>query len=94
MRYDDPNVPLSVVFGLIGAILVFVVIVVLQALFFHMQEAEFERKVYSQPNQELARLRAGQMEILSSYRWIDERSGVVGIPVERAMEKVAAEAGR
>ena len=89
MRYDDPNVPLSAVLGIIGAILLFVIIVLLQALFYTMEAAELERKVVSQPDQELARLRASQQERLGSYGWIDRSSGVVHIPIERAMELTA-----
>jgi hypothetical protein len=92
MRYDDPNVPLSAVIGLIAVILVFVIIVALQAVFYNMQAAELERKVGSPRDQELAQLEASQREILTTYRWIDQKGGVVGIPIERAMELVAAEA--
>ena len=90
-RYDDPDVPLSAVIGLIGAMLLVVIIVVLQAVFFDMEAAELERKVYSQRDEALARLEAEQRETLASYRWIDQEGGVVGIPIERAMELVAAE---
>jgi len=34
VRYDDPNVAASAVVGIISAILLFVIIVMLQALFF------------------------------------------------------------
>ena len=91
MRYDDPDVPLSAVIGLIGAILVFVIIVALQAVFYNMEAAEYERKVTSQRDEELARLEAEQRESLATYRWIDQGGGVVGIPIERAMELVATE---
>jgi hypothetical protein len=91
-RYDDPDVPLSAVIGLIGVILLFVIIVALQAVFYNMESTELERKVGSQRDEELARLEASQRETLATYRWIDQGGGVVGIPIERAMELVAAEA--
>jgi hypothetical protein len=90
-RYDDPNVPMSAVVGILSAILLFVIIVALQALFYTMQEDEFERKVYSQPYEELQRLDAQQLEQLSSYGWVSEADGVVRIPVERAMELIVEE---
>lgn len=86
MRYDDPNVPRSAVAGLIGAVLLFVIIVFLQALFFRMDRAEVVRKVDSQQNDALARLRADQQELLNSYHMVDPKAGVVQIPIERAME--------
>ena len=92
MRYDDPNVSASAVIGIIGAILLFVVIVALQALFYSAEEAERARKVHGRAGEEAERLTAEQQEILNSYRWIDQQAGVVGIPIERAMELVAGEA--
>ncbi len=92
MRYDDPNVAASAVVGIISAILLFVIIVVLQAYFFDAEQAELEKKVWSQPNQALQQLDAGQLELLTSYGWVSEADGVVRIPIERAMELVAAEA--
>lgn len=91
MRYDDPNVSLGAVIGIIGTILIFVAIVVLQALFFHMQEGEMERKVYRQTNEEIRSLRADQLERLNSYGWVDQAGGIAHIPIDRAMELVASE---
>ncbi len=91
MRYDDPNVTVGVVVGIVGVILTFVSIVLLQALFFHMQEGEMERKVYRQTNEELRSLDAKQMETLNSYGWIDQAGGVVHIPIANAMKLVASE---
>ena len=90
MRYDDPNVPASAVIGIIGAILLFVIIVGLQALFYRMQEQELAAKVYSQPYEELRQLDASQLEQLNSYGWVDQQAGSVHIPIERAMELEAS----
>jgi hypothetical protein len=91
MRYDDPNVPLSAVVGIVGAILLFVIVVVLQAMFYHMDDAERFRKIASAKYDDLERLDAEQLEVLNSYRWVNQNEGVVRIPIERAMEIVAAE---
>ncbi len=92
MRYDDPNVAASAVVGIISAILLFVIIVVLQAFFYRAEQSELQRKVYSQPVEALQQLEAGQLELLTSYSRAAEGEGVVRIPIERAMELVAAEA--
>ena len=92
MRYDDPNVAASAVVGIISAILLFVIIVVLQAFFYRAEQGELEKKVYSQPNQALQQLDADQLELLNSYGWLSEGDGVVHIPIERAMDLIAAEA--
>jgi len=91
MRYDDPNVAASAVVGIISAILLFVIIVVLQAFFYQAEQSEIERKVYSQPYQALQQLDANQLEILNSYGWVSEGDGVVHVPIERAIDLVAAE---
>jgi len=91
MRYDDPNVPLSAVVGIVGAILLFVIVVVLQAMFYHMEDAEHFRKVASSKYEALERLDAEQLEVLNSYRWVNQNDGIVRIPIDRAMEIVAAE---
>jgi len=94
MRYDDPNVPRSAVAGLVGAVLLFVIIVFLQALFFRMERAEVARKVDSERSEALAQLRAEQQEVLHSYKLVDPKAGVVHIPIERAMELEVAESQR
>jgi hypothetical protein len=91
VRYDDPNVAASAVVGIISAILLFVIIVVLQAYFYSAEQSELERKVYTQPYQALQQLDANQLELLNSYGWVSEAEGTVHIPIERAMELVAAE---
>lgn len=91
MRYDDPNVAASAIVGIISAILLFVFIVVLQAVFYRSQRAELEKKVYSQPYQALQQLDATQLELLNSYGWISQPDGVVHVPIEQAMKLVAAE---
>jgi len=92
VRYDDPNVAASAVVGIISAILLFVIIVVLQAFFYRAEQSELQRKVHSQPVEALQQLEAGQLELLTSYSRSAEAEGVVRIPIERAMELVAAEA--
>jgi hypothetical protein len=91
MRYDDPNVAASAVVGIISAILLFVIIVVLQAFFYRAEQGELERKVYSQPYQALQQLDANQLELLNSYGWISESEGTVRVPIDRAMDLIAAE---
>jgi hypothetical protein len=91
MRYDDPNVAASAVVGIVSAILLFVIIVVLQAFFYRAEKSELEKKVYSQPYQALQQLDANQLELLNSYGWISEAEGTVRIPIDRAMDLIAAE---
>lgn len=90
---DDPRARNTAVAGIIGALLVFVIIVALQALFYNAEEQERVAKVYGQAPEELTRLRAQQLEQINSYRWVDPENGLVKIPIERAMELEAREIG-
>ncbi|MBK5292837.1 MAG: hypothetical protein JJE04_14335 [Acidobacteriia bacterium] len=40
-------------------------------------------------SEDLAALRARQLQAISSYGWVDKSAGIVRIPVERAMDLVA-----
>jgi len=91
MRYDDPNVAASAIVGIISAILLFVIIVVLQAYFYGAEQSELERKIWSQPYQALQQLDANQLELLNSYGWVSEAEGTVHVPIERAIDLIAAE---
>jgi len=91
VRYDDPNVAASAVVGIISAILLFVIIVMLQAYFYNAEQDELARKVYSRPYEALQHLDANQLELLNSYGWVSQPDGVVHVPIERAMKLVADE---
>ena len=91
MRYDDPNVAVSAVVGVISAIGLFVIIVLLQTWFYRAEEDERYRKVYSQPYQELQKVDNEQLERLGSFGWISEGDGVAHIPIEQAMKIIAEE---
>ena len=88
---DDVNTLTVAIVGIVGAIMVFVVIVALQVWFYNLQEVETYKKVVSVPPQEYSSLVAEQEAQLNSYRWIDREKGVVAIPIERAAELVVHE---
>ena len=91
MRYDDPNVAMSAVVGIISAIALFVIIVLLQTWFYSAEEDERFRKIYSQPYEELQKIDNEQLERLGSFGWISEPDGIAHIPIDRAMQLVADE---
>lgn len=88
----DPEPAGTAVWGLVGAVLIFVTVVWIQAMFYHQRDEEYVLKTYGQPYQPLVDLRAEQMRANTGYRWIDRNTGTVGIPVERAMDLVQREA--
>ena len=88
---EDPKTGNLAVIGIVGAVLVFVAVVWLQALFHQVEERETRRKLLARPPAEIARLRAEQQEALRSYGWADQAAGIATIPIDRAMELVARE---
>ena len=90
---EDPKASSTVIVAVIGALIVFVLIVALQAYFYNAEETEREGKVYAEVPQELAGLRAQQVEQLNSYHWVDQSKGTVAIPIERALELTVRDQG-
>jgi hypothetical protein len=82
----DPKASATVVIGVVGALVLVLVIIGLQALYYRTEQAEVVRKVESAAPEEWSRVRAEQEARLHSYRWVDREQGVVAIPIERAME--------
>ena len=89
----EPNTSLTAVVGVVSAILLFAIVVTLQAFFYRSERAEDQRKVVAVAPEELSQLRAQQEELLHTYKWVDPAKGVVAIPIERAMEIVVKEGG-
>jgi hypothetical protein len=49
-----------------------------------------EPRLQSSPTLELNELRAREDQEMSGYRWVDRSAGIIEIPVDRALELVAA----
>ena len=90
----EPNTTLTAVVGVVFAIVLFALVVFLQAFFYRQEAEEDTRKVVAVAPEELARLKAQQLETLHAYRFVDARAGVVAIPIDRAMELVVRDGGR
>ena len=87
----DPKSGSTLIVGAVGVILLAVVIILLQVLFYRTSEAEKWRKVISQQPAELRGVQSEQREMLNGYRWVDQPNGVVAIPVDEAMKLVVRE---
>lgn len=46
-------------------------------------------QLQTNPSQDLANFRAEEERRLNTYYWIDRQKGIVHLPIERAMEKLA-----
>jgi len=88
----DPSASNTLLVGVIGAIVVFAIIVGLHVLFYNEEDAV--SRLYSQDPQELRLLVAQQQENLHGYRMIDPQKGITAIPIEDAMTLVVRELAR
>ncbi|MCG3138025.1 MAG: hypothetical protein HJJLKODD_01881 [Phycisphaerae bacterium] len=89
--HDDPNTPAAVLVGLVGCLIIFAVIVALQALFYRADYSETVSKVYEVDPAGKQQLIVQQLEQLHTYRWINQAEGVVAVPIERALELAVVE---
>ena len=55
---DDPQTSGTIITAIVGAVLIFALIVALQAMFYNVEENERYNKVYTQAPEDLTRLRA------------------------------------
>lgn len=70
-----------------GALLAVVLVAIALGQYagFAMQD-ELDAKVLTRPNPQLTALRERETTRLSTYQWVDQKAGVVRIPVDRALE--------
>jgi hypothetical protein len=87
----DPDALTTATVGIVGTILVIVVVVFVQGLYESQHRAEFGRKVVAEAPAELRSLRAAQRTKLQAMGWVDKQNGIVAVPIERAMELLAAD---
>ena len=88
---DGMNTPMIALVGFLSALLVFFFLVVLEIWFYSISEEEHYNRVVIQKSEELTQVTADQHEKLYGYRWINEASKTVAIPIDVAMEHVASE---
>jgi hypothetical protein len=90
LHRDDPNSSATVWIGLISVILLLLIVMLLQVAYYHSERKELEAKAAKAGLAELQAVRAEQEGLLEAdYRWLDREQGLVGLPIDRAMELVA-----
>jgi len=77
---DELKAGLIATVGIIGALLLILILLLAQVMFYHAQRWE-----------QLGSLTARQEALLQGYRVVDAREGVVAIPIDRAMDLVVKE---
>ncbi|WP_237228157.1 hypothetical protein [Rubinisphaera sp. JC750] len=92
-QYDDLHTGTITLVGVVSAILTFVIIAAAQVLYYQYQEVETARKEIDVPITASDNVILEQEAILSNYGWLDQEKGIVGLPIDRAMQDVLAELG-
>jgi len=89
--HDDPS-PIPTAYVVAIFVVVFVITLLgLQAYFGRVASEEQQAKLVAPRVEALEAARREQQARISDYRWVDADSGRVALPIERAMELVAAE---
>lgn len=91
---DDPEPSTTIAAAIVGAVLLFAIVVALEGLYYWREHREFERKVVSQRPEQLRLVQTEALEKLRGYRWVDREKGVLAVPIERAMALVVEESRR
>jgi len=81
----------AVVAGIVGSVLLFVAVVILQGAFRDTGDGTADSRIAGGGASLASRLHAEQREAISSYRWVDRSGGVVAIPIDRALELTVRE---
>ncbi len=88
-NHDDPHSDSTVWVGLIGGLLLLLLIFGLQLVFHRWQGAETQSKRGRAGDERLTAMRAEQAGLLEGYAVIDAEQGVLRMPIEAAMARVA-----
>src|SRR3974390_1885303 len=92
--YDrrEPNYKVLLPFVAVSCVLLVVIVFGVSQYYDIFRDQLVEDRVLLPESQELQSLRAMEQQKLTTYSVVDRDKGVVRIPVERAMELVAADA--
>ena len=87
---DGLYAPGIVVAGVVSAVVTFVIIVALQALYLSLSKSQ-QREAAQNAINTSESIIAEQQSKLNQYGWIDREKNVVAIPIDRAIELTATE---
>ena len=83
---SDPSAVDTVVIGVVGIVLAWLIIAGLEVVYRKTARAEFERKIVQQESAGLREARTEQLGQLTDYTWVDQDQSAVRIPIDRAMD--------
>jgi hypothetical protein len=90
---QEVNVPLVVTIGVVSGILLLVVVIGVQAWYQSEEQSEMAAKEKDFPNIALMDLKTTQAAAINTWRWIDQKKGVIAMPIEQAMQEMVRTQG-
>ena len=90
-HYEDVKTSTIALAGLIGAIVTVALILLLMVIYYRVNNQQTQIKQFNEPPEEWTNLKTAQEGKLASYRWVDPKRKIVAIPIDLAMQLVAAE---
>ena len=91
---DTINAGKLAVIGFAGIVFTYIVVLLLQGLYFREVQHQWREKVVAIPVEEADSVLAEQMGQLRGYGVVDPEAGTYHVPIEQAMQSVAAEIGQ
>jgi hypothetical protein len=93
MAAEQDKVPVGRMFviGFVGIVLTYVIVLLLQGLFFAEVDNQWRTKIVAVPHAESEATLAAQRADNDSYGVVDSEAGTYQIPVERAIDLIVAE---
>lgn len=88
VQKDDVDTQTVAIIGVFSAIMVFVLILGSQVLYYRMQNTDVTKKFVVPGSADLQTVVTEQRATISTYHWVDKDKGVVAIPIDRAMDLV------
>ena len=83
---DNTRTRFILIFVIATCLVLGVLVVAVDQWFGVSVQDEISRKLLQPENTQLRKLRAEEEAKLTSYQWVDQKAGVVRIPVDRALE--------
>ena len=83
---QEVNVPLIVTIGVVGFTLVGVLILGTEAWYDSEAQAQYNYEADQYPNTWLIGLKTDQLSNINAYRWVDQKQGIVTIPIDDAIK--------
>ncbi len=86
--YEDVKTSAVALVGVLAAVLLLAIIILLQVVYYWTAARQVQRKEIDAPQLALREVVAAQQAKLAEYHWVDQKQGIVALPIDRAMDLV------